>query len=336
MADNQIVSEIKDKYDRDGALGFLDIEDDVERLLPGPTEEERNSSRLNKVITGESRPLSHTAKEASAWTISNGIPIVAGVIKGANVVGKGTKGLKALNEVPENIMRTEGFSGAVKWAEENAAEAAKKLAEETARREAYRPKTFLGKVMKKAGQGMDSAFMKATKNASRSKDVVDNIATALKAMSAHVPGLPRDLINQYGLEKGSKMLIGLMAALKAGKLIANTDFNGGDYNKGTEDVRGFDPRLEMNIPQKGWQFLKSLVDLDDLNPKNYPMDTINNLLVQFNADAGKWDRDQIDGLSDSEKVKMIKDIAKGKYNETEDLSALLLKNYLELTNTDED
>lgn len=326
MADKEIRDEdsFGTRVKKDPTI-LLDITNDIEQIPIGPNEIERNQSRLNKLVTGEKRPASHTAKEAVAWTASNvAVPVLLSAIKGASIASKGKKGLKAINAIDN--------AGDVKNAAKSAESLARKAFEEASKKSAEKAgqnksRSVLGSILKSSLQmGTEQLDERVAKNR------VNNIGIAIKAMNKYAPGLPMDMINRYGREEGAKLLIGLLAGVKGGKLISKGLPNDKDFEK--EEARGLDPRIEMNGLQKAVQFGKSLFDLDDLDPSTYPMDMIDKLIVQTNADTDKWNKDQIDSLSDAEKIKLVKDTMKGKYNDQEDISKVMLENYLRLTNTD--
>ena len=326
MAD--IKKELKEKVERDGALGLLDVQDDIERILPGPGEEELNLSRLNKVITGEKRPASHTAKEAGAWTTTNvALPLLAAFLKGGGVASKGAKGLKTISETMDSANDFQKASKAAqKGAQKAVKSAEKKVAAKNANLDKIRNPVIRAIAWAQSGSDGDKIALRAA------KDNVKNIDTAIKATSKYAPELPKDMVNRFALEEGGKVLAGTMGAEKLGEGVDRAVIN---YGKNDKESK-YDPRIEMSKPRRAWQFLKSLVDMDDLDPDKYPMDLVNNLLVQFNADTNLWDKEQIDNLGDDEKIKLIKDVMKGKYNDMEDVSEAMLESYLRLTNNDED
>ena len=326
MAD--LKKEMKDKLERDGVLGFLDIEDDVERVLPGPGEDERNLSRLNKIVTGEKRPASHTAKEAGAWATTNvALPLLAAFLKGGSIASKGAKGLKAISETMDSA---NDFQKASKVAQKGAQKAVKSAEKKVAAKNAQidKIKNPIIRVIAWAqrNDGDKIALSEAKKN-------LKNIDTAIKATSKYAPELPKDMVNRLALEEGGKVLAGTIGAEKLGEGIDRAVIEYGNTDKKDERI---DKRAEMSAPRRVWQFLKSLVDLDDLDPDKYPMDLVNNLLVQWNADSNVLSKEQLDRLGDDEKIKLVKDVMKGKYNDYEDVSEAMLENYLLLTNNDEE
>lgn len=326
MAD--LKKEMKDKLERDGALGLLDFEDNVERILPGPGEEERNLSRLNKIITDEKRPASHTAKEAGAWTTTNvALPLLAAFLKGGSVASKGAKGLKAISETMDSANDFQKASKAAqKSAQKVVKEAEKKVAAKNAQIDKIKNPIIRVMAWAKRNDG-DKIALRAA------KDNVKNIDTAIKATSKYAPELPKDMVNRLAKEEGGKVFATTAGSEKLGEGVDRAVIEYGNTDKKDERI---DKRAEMSKPRRVWQFLKSLVDLDDLDPGKYPMDLVNNLLVQWNADTNVLSKDQLDRLGDDEKIKLVKDVMKGKYNDYEDVSEAMLENYLMLTNTDEE
>ena len=326
MAD--IKKELKEKVERDGALGLLDVQDDIERILPGPGEEERNLSRLNKIITGEKRPASHTAKEAGAWTTTNvALPLLAAFVKGGSIIGKGSKGVKQISKLAGSA---DNFQKAAKTTEKlskNAVKAAEREVAKDAANVAKHKNPFVKIVaLAKGGSNGNKIALRAAKKN------LNDVETAIKATSKFAPQEPEKMVKRLGMEEGGKALIGTLAGEKLGEGADRAVIN---YGKNDKEAK-YDPRIEMSKPRRAWQFFKSLVDMDDLDPDKYPMDLVNNLLVQFNADTNLWDKEQIDNLGDDEKIKLIKDVMKGKYNDMEDVSEAMLESYLRLTNNDED
>lgn len=314
----------------DKIINLLDLQNDIEQIPIGPNEEERNESRLRKDITGEKRPLSHTIKEAGAWSTANILlPFVAAVIKGANVVSKGQKGLKLINNAAK-----EGKS--IEWAMKKAAKATKKASKKAAKEvaeNAPKSKSTFGKLIELASQTSPSNI-----KARIAKNDEKAVKTAIKAMGGVEPvgTTGEQMIKEYGIEKGAKTLAGTMAAEKAGDIIANGIPDTGTYNEKVRDI-DFDPRIEMSGGRKLWQFIKGLFDFDELNPDIYPMDKVNDVLMNMNKEAKVWNREQLERLGDDEKIKLVKDIAKGKYDTNDlGLSSYLYNAYMDLTNNDEE
>lgn len=325
MADNK-----EDKSVFGKIIKLLDVQNDIEQIPIGPNEKERNESRLRKDITGEKRPLSHTAKEAGAWTTANILlPLAASALKGANAINKGRKGIEIINQSAKS---GKGVEAAMKAATKATKKATKKAEKEVAKA-APKSKSVFGKLlelsMNRGTQNIDLRVAKQNENA---------VKTAIKAMGGTEPvgTTGGQMVKEYGIKKGANTLAGTMAAEKAGDVIANGIPDGGTYDEMVRDV-DFDPRIEMSKGKRFWQFIKGLVDLDDLNPDTYPMEQVNEVLMKMNKDAKVWNREQLERLGDDEKIKLVKDIAKGKYDTNDmGLSAYLYNAYMDLTNNDEE
>ena len=177
------------------------MQDDIERILPGPGEEERNLSRLNKVVTGEKRPASHTAKEAGAWTTTNvALPLLAAFLKGGGVASKGAKGLKTISETMDSANDFQKASKAAQKSARKAVKAAeKKVAAKNANLDKIRNPVIRAIAWARSGSDGDKIALRAA------KDNVKNIDTAIKATSKYAPELPRDMVNRLALEEGGKV-----------------------------------------------------------------------------------------------------------------------------------
>ena len=110
----------------------------------------------------------------------------------------------------------------------------------------------------------------------------------------------------------------------------------GGYGR-VKDLEGFDNSIEMGALDTLGHFIAGMFDFDTLNPDAYPMDKVNSILNDVNRKTHKWNQVQIDHLGDDEKIRLVKRIAKGKYDtKDQSLSQELIKSYLDLTNNDED
>lgn len=322
---------------KENPLVLLDVTNDIEQIPIGPDEKERNESRLRKVITGEKRPASHTAKEAVAWGTSNlALPLLVAFVKGGGTVAKGAKGLKEISKFSK-----EGRS--VQQAAKAAERAANKAVKETGKKVAQKDAKLKSKKM--FDMFINLALDNEPTNIAHraAKENKKNVDTAIKALNheASKP-LPMDMVKDLAVKNGAKAMAGTMATTKAGNVVARGVPNSIDIEEG---ARKNDPRAERydfkNSPLKtignlGKDAVKLLFDFDDLDPHKYPMDLVSKVLVQTNADADLIDSKQLDRLNDREKVKLVKDIMKGKYNDFEDVSQIMLRNYLDLTNNDEE
>lgn len=325
------MSELTEKYERDGALGYLDIADTLERIIPGGTEKERNDSRLHKIITGESRPAKHTANEAAAWlTADVALPLLVAFTKGAALAARTKRGVEIINSFakPGTGVQTT-MKVAEKATKESAEKAAKDLAKKKAAQKAEdKAGNSLGKLLSAAFRGETADRIKARAAKSDAKSV----GTAISVLSSG-SGPARELFEKAVKDTALKSGIGTKVAETTGDVVANNvGREKGLYSK-MEDLEDFDNRIEIGSGRRLWQFIKGIVDLDDLNPKNYPMDTINDVLTTLVDRTGAWKGQQIRKLGDDEKIKLVKDLAKGKYDtEERDLSYELYKAYMDLTN----
>lgn len=329
------MSDFLDKYAERGLLSYLDITDDIEALLPGPSEDERNESRLRKVITGEKRPGSHTAKEVGAWTTSNVIlPILAGAAKGAQVASKARNGARLINKIGkpgqtvQQAMKT-AEKATERYAKKTAAKAAKKKAELKGANQFFT-------LLKNGLADKNPDFIEATARAAK-KDAKD-VKKAIKIINKYPPTQQLDdIISKEAKKSGKIASAATSGGVRAGSVISNGGVDTGDYDKLKKDVKDYDNRIEMSKGRKAWQFIKGLVDLDDLNSDLYPMEQINDVLNDLNRNTNTWNQTQIDNLGDDEKIKLIKDIAKGRYDTDETtLSYELYKSYKNLTNKEEE
>lgn len=322
-----------DKFAERGLLSYLDVEDDIEALLPGPSEQERNESRLRKVITGEKRPLSHKAKEAGAWVGANAVlPLLAGALKGASTVSKAKNGVRLINKFAKP---GQGVTRAMKTAEKATEEYAKRAAKRAAKQKAEtKGENLFLSLTKRALADKNPTFI----NARAAKQDAKDVKTAIKIINKHTPtDHVGDIINEEAKKAGLKTAGATAGGVRAGDIISNRGVDTGDYDKLEEDVRDYDNSIEMGKGRKAWQFIKGLFDLDDLNPDIYPMEQVNAVLNDLNKNTNKWRQAQINRLGDDEKIKLIKDIANGKYDTDElVLSRELYKSYMNLTNKEEE
>lgn len=319
-----------DKYQKNGLLGYLDVEDDFEALLPGPSEQERNESRLRKVITGENRPLSHTAKEAGAWIGANvALPLLAAWAKGASLASRGKNGVRLINKLakPGQTMQQ-----SMKTAEKATERYAKKTAAEAAKKKAETKGTSLFAMLKKAtANGTEGIKARAAKN--DAQDVKKAIEIISKSPATQQMG---DAINKEAMNSAKKTLGVTEAGVRAGDVISKGKQDTGDYVK-QKGLEGHNNRVEMGRLRKFWKFIKSLVDLDDTNPDIYPMDQVNAVLKDFNDRTHFLKSVQFERLGDDEKIDLIKDLSKGKYDTDKNtLSYELYRAYKRLTNKEEE
>lgn len=327
-----IGEELKEKYGRDGAVGFLDVTDDLERILPGGSEEERNESRLNKVITGEKRPLSHSLNEVGAWAGSNiGLPLLAAFLKGAHFASKATKGVEQVNKIAkaEKIP----FTAAAKKAEKLLGKAVKESEEKLADKVAEAPKNlFLRMMWNAGGNTTEERFAKRI-----AKDAQKNVKKAIKAVANNPPGPVKEVIKQEAInEAGKAALASAIGKHTADAIETATNTEKGSFEK-MDGLPDFDNDIEFGAGRRGWQFIKGLFDLNDLDPGLYPMDKVTDLLMEVNDRTGKWRGEQIVQLGDDEKIKLLKNIADGKYDKDgSNLSYELFKAYKNINANNKD
>ena len=312
---------------QENPVGLLDMMDNFERILPGPTETERNESRLRNIVTGEGRDASHVGKEAAAWALANGTPFLAAYLKAAKVANMGAKGLKAITNV--------GGKGGMKVWQEVAEKQAKEAAEEAAKNATIKySKNPLVRVNQMATSGETGANL--TKRIADSN--LAEVETAIKGISSQPNGIDRPMraIKKYAEGKSIKTLAALLAGEKLGRILGKGMIDTGGYGR-VKDLEGFDSSIEMGALDTLRHFIAGMFDFDTLNPDAYPMDKVNSILNDVNRKTHKWNQVQIDHLGDDEKIRLVKRIAKGKYDtEDQSLSQELIKSYLDLTNNDED
>ena len=311
---------------QENPVGLLDMMDNFERILPGPTETERNESRLRRIVTGEGRDASHIGKEVAAWGLANGTPFLLAYLKAARVAGMGAKGLKTITNV--------GGKGGMKVWQEVAEKQAKEAAEEAAKKVGgNNAKTLMGNMTQDMLRTSPDNMVKRIADSN-----LKNVETAIKGISSQSDGIDRPMraIMKYAKGKGAKTLAALLASEKLGRILGKGMIDTGGYGR-VKDLEGFDNGIEMGGLETFGHFLAGLFDLDTFNPDAYPMDKVNSILNDVNRKTHKWNQVQIDHLGDDEKIRLVKNIAKGKYDtKDQSLSNELIKAYLDLTNNDED
>lgn len=326
------MSDFLDKYAERGLLSYLDITDDVEALLPGPSEKERNESRLKKVITGEKRPGSHTAKEATAWVGSNVIaPVISGALKGAGTASKLGRGVAAIKKAGGGKITKKAMKIAKEVAEKEAKEAAEEVAKANVELEG---RNLFRELTKHALADKNPVRIKA----GAAKELEKNVNKAIGVINKYPPKtLFGDIVKEEAKKSGLKTAAATGAGVRAGDVIANGGVDTGDYNPLKEDVKGYDNRFEMGKLRKFWQFVKGIFDLDDLNPDIYPMDQINYLVDDLFDNKHIGASAQKERLGDAEKIKLIKDVGKGIYD-TDDtaFSYELYKTYMNMIDEEEE
>jgi len=320
-------------------LKYLDTDYDLDLIIPGPNRDERNKSRLDNLITGKQRPVDHTFKESQINAYGNvGIPLLLAFMNYARKGGKALKGAKIISEeaTPAEVA-TANFGPAIKKVTGKAGKEVKnskkglKLARKAAKEN--EPKNLFLKTIYWAGGGRGTMKERAALEAA--KNNLKSVKTAADIITSNPPGHLGDAIETAAGKSAEKTLLGTTAAKGAGKVAEDVATNKkGGYDKG---INGHDDRIEMGIASKAMHFLKNLTGADELDPSIWPMDAINDLITQTNGDLDLWDNDQLRNLDDKEKVRLVMDIARGKYDTDDyDVKNTLLKNYLELTEGNED
>lgn len=325
------MAEIEDKKDEEGWLSYLDIQDDIERLLPGPSEKERNDSRLREMVTGEPRPISHIDHETKAWAHNNvTLPLLLAALRGATLGGRALKGAKAIDKTTKFVVPG-GIRGKMRFAQKTAGKEVKETGKALKEAKKEAPKKLFERLMYTVN-GVDHDKVFDHRIAKQNKK---NIDTAIDILSKNPTERPEDVIKDAAVRSAAKVGTGAVVGNKAAKaLVDNVGREPGTYDKG---IDGHDDRIEMGIASKAMHFLKNLTGADELDPSIWPMDAIDNLITQTNGDLDLWDNDQLRNLDDKEKVRLVMDIARGKYDTDDyDVKNTLLKNYLELTEGNED
>lgn len=311
---------------QENPVGLLDMMDNFERILPGPTETERNESRLRHIVTGEGRDASHIGKEVAAWGLANGTPFLLAYLKAAKVAWMGAKGLKTITNV--------GGKGGMKVWQEVAEKQAREAAEEAAKKVGgNNAKTLMGNMTQDMLRTSPDNMVKRIADSN-----LKNVETAIKGISSQSDGIDRPMraIMKYAKGKGAKTLAALLASEKLGRILGKGMIDTGGYGR-VKDLEGFDNSIEMGGLETLGHFLAGLFDLDTFNPDAYPMDKIDSIINSVNRKTHKWNQVQIDHMGDDEKIRLVKRIAKGKYDtKDQSLSNELIKAYLDLTNNGED
>ena len=320
-------------------LKYLDTDYDLDLIIPGPNRDERNKSRLDNLITGKQRPADHLWKESQINAYGNvGIPLLLAFMNYARKGGKALKGAKIISEsaTPEEVA-TENFGPAINRAQKQAGEnlVKSKTNLKVAKKEgkANEPKNILEKVFYYANGGMEPFEERAAYD--MAKENAKSIDTAAKIITSNPPGRLGDAIEKVAGKSAEKTVLGTIAAKGTGKAAKDAATNKKDgYDKG---IDGFDDRIEMGMASKAIHFLNTIMGGDELDSDIWPMETIDNLITQTNDELDLWWPGQLKALDNKEKVRLVMDIARGKYDTDEyNVKDTLLKNYLELTEGNED
>lgn len=316
------MAEIKDKIGK--TLELLDVQRDLERTLPGPSEQERNESRLRNVVTGEPRPPEHVNHEAKALAHANAtIPLLLGFLRWARLGGKAMKGAKAIDK-SSKFVRSGGLQGKIRPAQRMAKEEAKGTGKLLKEAKEKAPKNLFERFMYTVNGGASDEIW-----AHRiAKEEAKNIDTAAKIIDKSPTGKAGDVINtidEVAGKSAEKALGGTVLAEKAGKTVSD---NVGKKKK-------YEGDLELNRFQNIMNLIGGVAGESPWDPERYPMEQIDRLLLMTNGDVDVWDEDILNELSDEAKIKLVIDTMHGKYNDYGDVSDAMLKNYLKMTNKDE-
>lgn len=306
------------------ALELLDVQRDLEQALPGPSEQERNESRLRNVVTGEPRPAEHVNHEAKALAHANAtIPLLLGFLRFARLGGKAMKGAKAIDKASK-FHSPGGLQAKVRPAQRMAGQAVEGTGKTLMDTKKNAPKNLFERFWETVnGANRDEIFAHRI-----AKEEAKNIDTAAKFIDKSPTGKAKDVINTIGEEAGKsaeKALGGTVLAEKAGKAVSD---NVGKKKK-------YEGDLELNRFQNIMNLISGVAGESPWDPERYPMEQIDQLLLMTNGDADVWDEDSLNELSDEAKIKLVIDTMHGKYNDYGDVSDAMLKNYLKMTNKDE-
>lgn len=314
--------QVKDKIGK--TLELLDVQRDLERTLPGPSEQERNESRLRNAVTGEPRPAEHVNHEAKALAHANAtIPLLLGFLRFARLGGKAMKGASAIDKTLK-FYSPDGLKAKVGPAQRSAGRAVEETGKTLMDAKKNAPKKLFERFWETVnGANHDEIFAHRI-----AKENAKNIDTATKFIDKSPTGKAKDVINTIGEEAGKsaeKALGGTVLAEKAGKAVSD---NVGKKKK-------YEGKLELNGLENAMNTVNGIAGEPLWNPKRWPMEQIDQLLLMTNGDADVWDEDSLNELSDEAKIKLVIDTMHGKYNDYGNVSDAMLKNYLKMTNKDE-
>jgi len=345
------MAEIKDKIGK--ALELLDVQADLEKYKPGPSEQERKESMLNYAVTGETRPASHIYHETKAFADANaGIPLLMGFIKGALKGGRIARAVGAVNETkPKNIAQTvvDKATGALKEAPkpkyvpddfyqrlaslekgttkavEETGKNLKKVAKEVAKEaKDNKPKTIFGKIFDMATNPKNGPLSDANIEHAAAKQAQKDLKTAAKEFYRTPAKAPGDVLDESMARSAGKSAMWTTIGEKVGKLPSTV-----------VKKKKYEGNLELNGLENAMNILNGVAGEALWNPKRFPMEQVDQLLFMTNGDADVWDEEELENLSDEAKVKLVIDTMHGKYDKYGDVKDTMLKNYLKMTNKDE-
>lgn len=345
MADNKFMSNVWKGVEK--ALPYLDATNDLEQLgnLYGVSEEDRNASRLKRDITGERRPLSHTATEVGAWMGANVVPEVAmAMVKGGKTASKAAKAVKKFNngnEVVTNVLKMDTDD----ILDPRIVSEIEKAGNKVSRDGVNAAKTASkGKAVRNTAKG---AWAKNSKDTEKLLDDVKDGITLRKVLDNAPsekewgigPGRINESIKDLAIKDGAKAGI---AAEAINKALAETHTLN-DLKAPTVQAINRKPLVAQD-PM--WRYFKQGMNMQQnfldigTDPDKYNMKDVNYLVSQINKD-GYFDQNEIDDLSDVEKIWFLRKVAKGKYNQRYngkyyDKAYELTKIFEDLTNNSED
>lgn len=327
------MAEVKDKILK--ALEYLDLEQDLRKGLPGPSNDELKDSRLDSLITGNARPIEHLDKEAKAWVYPNvTLPVVLAAVKGVAKGGRIARAIGATNklEVPKGYgndinqklsLLEKKTSKAVKETGENLKKVTKEAAKEA---KENKPKTIFGKFLKLTDMALNpknGPLSEANVNHAAAKSAKKDVDAAIKSLSKSSKA-PAGALDESMVRTGGKTAGGTIIAEKTGKAISD------NANKKRNEEN-----LELSTPEKIMNGLNGLVGKAIWDPDDWPMEKISQLLSMTNTEADLWNEDELENLSDEAKIKLVLNIMKGKYDDYGNVSDLMRQNYLTMTNKGE-
>lgn len=309
---------VKDKLGK--ALELLDVQQDFERILPGPSEQERKESRLRNAITGETRPAEHVNHEAKAFAHANaGLPLLIGFLRGAILGSRALKGASAIDKVQKAVPG--GLQAKMGPAQRSAARAVEETGKTLKEAKKNAPKKLFDRFWETfSGANHDEIMAHRI-----AKENAKNVDTAINILSKSPAGKPGDVIDEVAGKAAEKAMGGTVLATKAGKAVSD---NAGKKKK-------YEGRLELNGLENAMNIVNGIAGEPLWNPKRWPMEQIDQLLLMTNGDADVWDENSLNELSDEAKIKLVVDTMHGKYNDYGNVSDAMLKNYLKMTNKDE-
>lgn len=359
----------------DDVLPWVDPVNVLEQVgnIYGVSEEDRNNSRLERLVTSKGRPFSHSATETAAWIGGNIVPEVAsGVIKGVksyrqlmraldsadaiSMLNKGVRSagdakvVKALAEVGNkvtsdgvNAAKTAKAGKVIKNTPKIAWRANKANAENVL--DAAKGAKAISEVIPTADARFadESARLRKLLQEGRKKisgDAYSNFAQGIYDDMSAARDTAFDFASQeHAIQEGFKtaaMTGALNRALSSSK----------DVHQATKPIKDSKPTYtkpvitgttEERMMKVALNMYLNVYDFGTMVDK-WPMKRVDALVSQINKDD-YFDQSEIDSLIDVEKIWFIKDIMKGKFNDENHNKTLeLVSTYNDLfkTNKDED